>query len=400
MHLIDQQLNLMIRGRFDEGWRISQELEAMKHEMKGDGPLRHMFNRGWFLLNQGKLQEGFQHLEAGRYLNVYGNGRLQTTKPIWDGQSSLEGKTVLINLEAGIGDQIISSRFATEVMARGGRCIFVTHPTLFGLLQRIPGCSGCITLNEVTSTQHDYWIPGFSCSWLFGHDFDTLPREPYIMASEHSVKIWQQILKCKNRKPKIGIRWSGNPKFEHQQFRKFPPKKLIDLSHLDQFQFYSLQRDTDLYELPENVIDLQHLLISWEDTAACLKNLDLIITSCTSIAHLAGAMGLPTWVVIPILPYHIWAYGDRHSPWYQETTCVYRQTIFGEWDNVFAEIEQDLLEKFRFQPQTAMPDSDDSNQSEIVDPPPIQVPALQDIVNINGTDEQPTLEQLNDNTNA
>lgn len=378
MHLIDQQLNLMIRGRFEEGWRISEQLEAMKHELPGDGPLRHMFNRGWFLLNQGRAQEGFQHLEAGRFIDVYGNGRINTNKPIWNGQDSLQGKTVLINLEAGIGDQIISARFATEIMDRGGRCIFVTHPLLYGLLQRIPGCNGCITINEISSTHHDYWIPGFSCAWLFGHDFDTLPKEPYITANQDSVEVWRNVLQHPNRKPKIGIRWSGNPQFEHQQFRKFPPQKLIDLCHLDNLQFYSLQRDTDLYELPDNIIDLQYLLISWEDTAACLANLDLVITSCTSIAHIAGAMGLPTWVIVPILPYHIWAYGGDHSPWYQNTTRVYRQTVFGEWDNVFEKLEQDLVERFRNQPETAMPNPREN--SMLSSPPPdIEVPALKDI---------------------
>ena len=375
MHLIDQQLNLMIRGRFDEGWKISQELEAVKHTLPGDAPLRHTFNRAWFILNQGNFQEGQQMLEAGRFLNVYGNGKIDTTKPIWDGKSSLDGKTVLINLEAGIGDQFVAARFAAEIVNRGGRCIFVTHPTLFGIMNRVPGCSRCITTNDVRATQHDYWIPSFSCSWIFGHTFENLPNEPYITANQDSVQVWQNILTCGNRLPKIGIRWSGNPKFEHQQFRKFPPHKLIELSRSPKYQFYSLQRDTDLLELPNNVVDLQHLLISWEDTAACLQNLDLVITSCTSIAHLAGAMGLNTWVITPILPYHIWAYGGDHSPWYQKTTRVYRQTKFGEWDDVFLKIASDLDDFFRHQPETRMPDP--QQRDLMPGAPDIDVPVLQ-----------------------
>lgn len=377
MHLIDQQLNLMVRGRFDEGWKLSEQLEAAKHTLPGDGPLRHMFNRAWFLLHQGRFQEGQQMLEAGRFLNVYGNGKIDTNKPIWNGQDSLQDKTVLINLEAGIGDQFVSARFAQQIVDRGGRCIFVTHPSLFGIINRVPGCSACITANEVRITSHDYWIPGFSCSWLFGHTYDNLPNEPYITANQDSVRVWQTVLN-QNRKPKIGIRWSGNPKFEHQQFRKFPPQKLIDLTNIQSFQFYSLQRDTDLHELPEQVIDLQHLLISWEDTAACLQNLDLVITSCTSIAHLAGAMGLNCWVIVPILPYHIWAYGGDHSPWYQKTTRVYRQQKFGEWNDVFARIYTDLHDFFRDRPETTMPDA--SQQTLEAGPPDISVPVLQDLI--------------------
>jgi ADP-heptose:LPS heptosyltransferase len=205
--------------------------------------------------------------------------------------------------------------------------------------------NGCITLQEVSSTQHDFWIPGFSCSWIFGHTVETVPNEPYIFAKPESVNIWKQIIKGDN--PKIGIRWSGNPQFEHQQFRIFPPELMINLhKEFDHIQWYSLQRDNDLRELPQNITDLQHTLISWEDTAACIENLDLIISSCTSIAHLASSMGKPTWVIVPILPYHVWAYGDKHSPWYTENTRVFRQTVFGKWDNTFETIKDELNNKF------------------------------------------------------
>lgn len=335
MHLIDQQLNLMIRGRFEEGWKISEQLnEAMPDDA------RARFNRGWFLINQGKFQEGFQSLEYGRQLKVYGSGKLNTTKPIWD-QTDLNGKTVIINLEAGYGDNIIFARFATEVWKMGGKCILCCDESLHSLLSRIPGVYSCITFDQVQSTQHDFWIPSFSCSWLFGHEVDTMPKQPYMFARHESVDLWKTILNTE--KIKIGIRWSGNPKFEHQQFRVFPPKNIINLyKDFGDCQFFSLQKDNDLYELPEEVVDLQHLLLSWEDTAACIQNLDLVITSCTSIAHLASAMGKQTWVIVPILPYHIWAYGDKHSPWYEETTTIFRQKTFGKWDEPFIEIKKEL----------------------------------------------------------
>lgn len=339
MHLIDQQLNLMIRGRFDEGWKIAEELERIDPTDR-----RAKFNRGWFLINQGQWQEGFQCLEYGRSLNVYGSGKLQTSKPIWDG-TDLTGKTVIISLEAGYGDNVIQARFATEVWRRGGKCILNCDKTLHSLFLRIPGVDSCITIDQVQSTYHDFWIPGFSCSWIFGHTVETIPNEPYLFAKPESVEIWKSIIK--SDKPKIGIRWSGNPKFEHQQFRIFPPELLINIyKNRDHLQFFSLQRDTDIRELPEQITDLQHILISWEDTAACIENLDLIITSCTSIAHLASAMGKPTWVIVPILPYHIWAYGGKHSPWYTEETTVFRQTKFGMWTNTFEELSQELDKKF------------------------------------------------------
>jgi hypothetical protein len=339
MHLIDQQLNLMIRGRFKEAWKLAEELEALDPTDP-----KAKFNRGWFLINQGNLQEGFKCLENGRALKVYGSGKINTTKPIWD-QSDLKGKTVILNMECGFGDQMIYARFATEIWKRGGKCIMCCEKSLHPLFLRIPGVKECITLDEVSRTYHDFWIPGFSASWLFGHEFDTLPNEPYIFPKNESVDLWKTMLNTK--KIKVGIRWSGSPLFEHQQFRIFPAEKLInlhkDFSHI---QFYSLQRDTDIKELPEEIADLQHLIISWEDTAACIANLDLVITSCTSIAHLASAMGKPTWVIVPLLPYHVWAYGGDHSPWYQDTTKVFRQTKFGDWTDTFQKVSDELKELF------------------------------------------------------
>jgi ADP-heptose:LPS heptosyltransferase len=340
MHLIDQQLNLMIRGRFDEAWQISQNLED-----QNPSDLRHRFNRGWFLIQQGKLQEGFQSLESGRFLNVYGAGKIPTTKPIWDQSCSLLGKTVILNLECGFGDQIIYARFATEIQKLGGTCILCCDPNLASIFSRIPGVSRIITLSEVPTTYHDYWIPGFSASWLFGHEFDTLPNQPYLSANPASVEIWKSMLGQRN-KPRIGIRWSGSPRFEHQQFRIFPPEKLINLHQYSELQFYSLQRDDDTRELPEDISDLKHLIISWEDTAACIENLDLVITSCTSVAHLSAALGKPTWVVVPILPYHIWAYGDDYSPWYPRTTRIFRQTKFSDWTECFDKLESELAKYF------------------------------------------------------
>jgi hypothetical protein len=337
--MIDQQLNLMIRGRFEEAWKLAEELEALDPTDP-----KAKFNRGWFLINQGNLQEGFKCLENGRALKVYGSGKINTTKPIWD-QSDLKGKTVILNMECGFGDQMIYARFATEIWKRGGKCVMCCEKLLHPLFLRIPGVKECITLDEVSRTYHDFWIPGFSASWLFGHEFDNLPNDPYIFAKNESVDLWKTMLNTE--KIKIGIRWSGSPLFEHQQFRIFPAEKLINL-HKDfpHIQFYSLQRDTDIKELPEKISDLQHLIISWEDTAACIANLDLVITSCTSIAHLASAMGKPTWVIVPLLPYHVWAYGGDHSPWYQKTTKVFRQTKFGDWTETFQKVSDELKERF------------------------------------------------------
>ena len=112
---------------------MAEELEALD-----PNDSKAKFNRGWFLINQGKLQEGFQCLEHGRALKVYGSGKINTTKPIWD-QSDLKGKTVILSMECGFGDQMIYARFATEIWKRGGKCIMCCEKLLHPLFLRIPG---------------------------------------------------------------------------------------------------------------------------------------------------------------------------------------------------------------------------------------------------------------------
>lgn len=340
MDLLDQEVKLMMMGRHEEAFNIAEKISIERPD-----DLRGIFNRGWFLINQGKFTEGYQHLEAGRMFSVYGDPKPPTSKPIWN-QEDLTNKTVIINLEGGFGDQIIFARFAKEISRRGGKAIICADIHLLSLLSRIEGVSSCITRDQFPSTLHDFWIPSFSCSWLLCNDYNNLPNTPYISSNPISNMAWQEMFKPYST-PKIGIRWSGNPEFEHHQNRIFPAEKLTDMyqmfSHL---KFISFQRDNDVKELPTEILDLQHLLLSWEDTAAAIDNLDLIITSCTSIAHLAAAMGKPTWVIVPILPYHVWAYGDDHVPWYQKTTKVFRQTVFGEWDQPFQQVYSELNKLF------------------------------------------------------
>lgn len=357
MHPIDQQLDHMLRGEFEKGWQISEHLErngpdnipVVPGKDKEEMWLRHNFNRGWFLLNQGKFQEGMQLLDSGRFLNVYGGPPLATSKPIWDG-SDPSGKTIIISLEGGYGDEIIHARFAKTLADKGANVILAADPQLHSLFYRIPGVSKCITRIDAKNTPHDYWIPGFSVAWVAGITFETLPNDPYIFPNPTSVEMWKNIIS--SEKIKIGIRWSGNPKFEHQQFRKFPPELLIDLANRDEFQIYSLQRDNDIQKLPENIIDLQHLLISWEDTAAAISNLDLVITSCTSIAHISAAMGKETWVIVPILPYHTWTLDAPHStssPWYK-SALLFRQEEYQDWTKCFNKLYKKLNEKFNLTP--------------------------------------------------
>ncbi|CAB4132877.1 hypothetical protein UFOVP250_3 [uncultured Caudovirales phage] len=364
MHPIDEMLMLSLEGENDKAWKICEKLEKQgpkkildtKGQNTEDIWFRHCFNRGWHLIQNGNYNEGSRLLDYGRYLNTYGGLPLRTSKPIFNpSENKSEGKSIILCLEGGYGDEIIHARFVKHLKSiyKFQKVYLCCVPELGSLFSRIEGVDGIINRNEVDTVEHDYWIPGFSAGWICGFEHETLPGEPYLTSNFESSEMWKQVIK--SDKPKVGIRWAGNPQFEHQQFRIFNAQWLIKMAEaFPDVQFYSLQKDNNLEKLPDNVVDLSNILISWEDTAAAISNMDLVISSCTSVAHLAAALGKETWVITPILPYHTWAYGapgkpgdrgSKTSPWY-DTIKVYRQLYKEVWKPTFDEIYDDFELKF------------------------------------------------------
>jgi hypothetical protein len=367
MHDIDKQLAAMLVGDFKTGWEISEKLQKIGPDEILDPSgkknpemwLRHNFNRGWFLLQQGKFQEGYKLLDSGRYLSVYGSPPLRTQAPIYNpDEHDTKGKSIIVSLEGGYGDEIIYSRFAASLKKKGFEKVYIAcDPNLSSVFSRIEGVDGTIDRNGAHTVAHDYWVPGFSSGWVSGHSFDDLPNDIYLTPKQESVNNWKNVINSK--KKKVGIRWAGNPKFEHQQFRRFPVEFITNLSKYEELEIYSLQKDHYTIDLPEGVVDLQHMLISWEDTMAAISLLDIVITSCTSIAHLAAAMGKETWVLTPILPYHTWAYKAPEStttPFYKSVT-LYRQQESKKWNKTFQQLYSDLEKKFDLK-HIELPDCD------------------------------------------
>jgi predicted SAM-dependent methyltransferase len=356
MHEIDEMLKLQLEGRHEEARVLSDKLEAIGPEkiLDPNGKntqdiwMRHCFNRGWFLIQDGDYQKGCQYLENGRFLSVYGSPPLRTDAPIFNPtEHSIVGKSIIISLEGGYGDEIIHSRFATSFKNSGASKVYLAAaPELVSVFERIEGVDGVILRNAAHTVQHDYWVPGFSAGWVAGHTFDNFPSKPYLTPNTDSVEVWKSMIT--SDKVKVGIRWAGNPKFEHQQFRRFPENFITNLAKYPELQIYSLQKDHNLVKLPEGVVDLQYLLISWEDTIAAIANLDIVITSCTSIAHIAAGMGKETWVLVPVLPYHTWTYKspeNRGSPYY-DNVRLFRQNTKSKWNDTFQLLYKELEEKF------------------------------------------------------
>lgn len=367
MHDIDLMLELQLEGQHVEARKITDKLEQLGLDQMPTNPgqskediwTRHCFNRGWFFIQDNDYQKGCQLLENGRFLNVYGSPPLKTDAPIFNPKiHDLKNKSIIISLEGGYGDEIIHARFATTYKKLGAKSVYIAcTPELASIFSRIEGVDKVIYRNQTHTVPHDFWVPGFSAGWVAGHTFKNFPSKPYLTPKPDAVEMWKSI--TSSDKIKVGIRWAGNPKFEHQQFRRFPEEFITNLSQYKELQLYSFQRDHNIISLPKEINDLQHLLLSWEDTMAAIANMDIIISSCTSIAHLAASMGKETWVLVPLLPYHTWTPGapDSTTSPYYECVRVFRQTKKSKWNDTFQSLYKSLEKKFNLKP-VKMPNQD------------------------------------------
>lgn len=318
IQLIDLELAASTMGDFEKGWEIAQQLERDKPRDN-----RAAYNRGWYMLNQGKLQEGQKLLDRGRIEGVFGNRKPETPAPIWDGRTP---GTVLLNLEGGLGDQMHEVRFAKDIAARGCRVIVACSGQLAGLFESCEGVSAVVQHSALYGVYHDFWVPAMSAVIPLGFEYKNISGKPYIK---------RPTVEPSARK-RIGLRWHGNPRFEHEQHRVFPPDLLFNAVKEYDADFISLQRDVATEARPSWVREVP--LAHWGETRDAIASCDLVISSCTSVAHLSGAIGVPTWIVSPILPYYLWALSGPKTPWY-DSVRLFRQSAFGEWSSVFNEIK-------------------------------------------------------------
>jgi len=321
MHPLDVALEASIGGNPN----LSEEI--LRNEPQTD--YRVLFNLGWHEMRHGNMMKAFEHFNYGRFINVFGLPALQGK--IWKDEP-LEGKTLLFRCEGGYGDQILNFRFAKRFEEMGARVLVSCAPELKEIFSR----HGFICVdNEVIMCAHyDYWVPAMSAPYVLGVELNDLDGKPYMFPKE------KRNLFSKKGTLKVGIRWSGSPDFEDEQHRRFPPELMIGLHDIPNTTFYSLQRDENLVDgLPFG--DMREQMKTWEDTASIIAGCDVVITSCTSVAHLSAAMGIPTWIVTPIMPYYTWVVPGDKSHWY-DSVRLFRQEKYGEWEAPFQKIREEL----------------------------------------------------------
>jgi tetratricopeptide (TPR) repeat protein len=264
--------------------------------------------------------------------------------PLWLGQEDLAGKSILLYSEQGFGDVLQCARYVPLLAARGATVILETHVPLAGLLARLDGVAQVIPRGQPVPAT-DWRCPMMSLPLAFGTELGTIPApNHYLRADPARVAAWREVLGPAS-KPRVGLVWSGNPTHGNDSNRSLDFDRITALLS-DRFEFFTLQRDvrpTDqvALDLDGRVRGFGHELKDFGDTAALCELMDVVVSVDTSVAHLAGALGRPTWVLLPAIADWRWLRERRDSPWYPSAR-LYRQPAPGAWDAALAEVKADL----------------------------------------------------------
>jgi tetratricopeptide (TPR) repeat protein len=278
-------------------------------------------------------------------------------RTLWLGRETLNGKTMVLHSEQGAGDTLQFARYAKQVADLGATVILEVESQLATVLADLEGVSQLVVRGERLPA-FDYHCPLISLPLAFATSLSTIPaRVPYLAGDRVKTRYWKERLGPRT-KPRVGLVWSGGfrpdqPKFwPSNKRRNVPLARMAPLRNAD-ITFYSLQKgqpaESELMELkaagwqgPE-LIDFTESLHDFSDTAALIENLDLVISVDTSVAHLAGALAKPVWIMNRFDTCWRWLLNRDDSPWYP-TARLYRQQRAGDWDSVVERIRIDLLQ--------------------------------------------------------
>ena len=298
------------------------------------------WNQALLTLLTGDFERGWAEYEWRWKTKQLHFERRTFSQPRWDGQP-LAGRTILLHAEQGLGDTIQFVRYVSLVKVRGGRVVVECQPPLLPLLADCPGIDQVVARGNPLPA-FDVQAPLLSLPGILGTTLDSIPdRVPYLRADPELAQAWRKRLEALDGF-KVGIVWQGNPPFKGDRQRSIPLRQYEALARVEGVQLVSLQKGAGADQLGKlaasfPVLDLGEQLETFSDTAAVLKNLDLLISSCTSVPHLAGALGVPVWLALPFVPDWRWLLEREDSPWYPHHR-LFRQSRPGDWSEVFERI--------------------------------------------------------------
>jgi FkbM family methyltransferase len=311
-------------------------------------------NLGLILLQLGHFQRGFA--EYHWRWSTQQCPDLRYTSALWKG-ADLHSKTILLTAEQGFGDTIQFARYAPLVAQRGGRVVIACQKSLLRLLATVPGVSQCVDRDKDDVETHTH-TPLLELPWIFGTTLDTIPAQvPYISPPPNSS------LKLKvppQTRLKVGFVWAANPSNSTSPKRSCPLTHFLSLLDVPGIALYSLQKDAPaadraLLNSEDRIQNLDEQLSDFADTAAAIAQLDLVITVDTAVAHLSGALGKPTWTLLPAIPDWRWLLNREDSPWYP-TMRLFRQSQPSDWAELFTRVTTALQTALSHSHPSFLPD--------------------------------------------
>jgi len=279
-------------------------------------------------------------------------GRRELIAPLWLGHEPLAGRTILLHAEQGLGDTLQFCRYAADVAALGAEVILEVQPGLERLLERLAGVDRVVVRGQPLPV-HDFQTPLMSLPLALGVDVGT-PRPAYLTADPDEAADWAQRLAPGLR---VGLCWAGGIRPDRPVANRIDARRSLSLEALRPLavagvSFYSLQKGPPAAQLAEakardwggpEIVDLTDELQDFADTAALVANLDLVITCDTAVAHLAGGMGKPVWILNRYDACWRWLVGRDDSPWYPSAR-LFTQNTPGDWDAVVQRVAGELVD--------------------------------------------------------
>jgi tetratricopeptide (TPR) repeat protein len=332
-----------------EQMRLAEALDNFSHAMTADPHYANAFyNAAAVRLLTGDFAEGWRLYEWRKHLPVPVDVD-KDIRPVWSGAEDLSGKTLFLHSGQGLGDTIQFFRYAMLARDQGARVILSAQDTLRRLLEQSGHDIEFVGAHTVPE-DFDYQASLLSLPLAFHTTLETVPANvPYLKADAALAATWRD--RIGEQGFRIGICWQGRPGTLIDIGRSIPLRHFYGLARIPGVRLISLQKGAgreQLADLPADVTiealpsDFDAGPDAFRDCAALMQHLDLIITSDTAIAHLAGALGRPVWVALQYVPEWRWLIGRDDSPWYPSMTLV-RQTKPGDWDGAFAQMESMLF---------------------------------------------------------
>lgn len=304
------------------------------------------WNLALSLLVRGELIQGWREFEWRWRWDGFSSPRRNFPQPLWTGED-LTGKTILLYAEQGMGDSIQFIRYVPQVAKRGGKIILECQAPLKRLFAQIPSIQA-IVAGDDPLPHFDLQCPLLTLPHIFRTDLNSIPGPAkYLKADRTQSAAWKRRVTEEKRRRRIGLAWAGSSAHKKDRNRSIDLAQFAPLAAITGSAFFNLQLGEPGKQTPPpglQLIDHTAELVDFADTAALMDNLDLVITVDTAVAHLAGAMGKPVWVLLPFAPDWRWLLDREDSPWYP-TMRLFRQPAIGDWKTVISRVAAALDEK-------------------------------------------------------